>query len=133
MAKTKKETKLTAEEPVFGATFTFPPCNSRYAPGNAWNNVATGVNGTSGTITGLPSFTSKYVAGWGQVSGPTTITIQFSNDGFSSDIVDGNTVTTSGTQTTFGVYDLIPTGKTSARLKSSANVTATAQIAEITS
>lgn len=104
--------------------------NFDYTIGNAWNNTATGVNGTSTAHSTTP-ITDNYVQGWGTVSGPTTITFQFSNDDFAFDIVDGNSVTVPSAHPNFGLYDLVPIGKTSVRLKSSANVTATAQISPV--
>ena len=87
---------------------------------NAWNAVATGVNGVS---TALETIGRPHKSAFGNVSGITTITLQFSMDG--TTFYDGSSITTAGAADF--VFN-VTSGAAYIRLKSSANVTATASL-----
>ena len=88
--------------------------------GNAWNAVATGVNGVS---TALESVGRPHKSAFGNVSAATTVTLQFSMNG--TNFYDGPQVTT--VDAADFVFN-VTSGAAYIRLKSSANVTATATL-----
>lgn len=100
--------------------------NTRFVPpmgglqANAWDAATTGAGGTSSV---LDTWSSPFVSAFGNVSGATTITLQFSAD--NSNFYDGPTVSPSGA----GNFYLSATvGARYVRLKSSNSVTATATL-----
>jgi hypothetical protein len=97
----------------------------RHAPplgvhANAWSAAATGVNGTS---TAFDSWSLSTVSAFGNVSGATTVTLQYSADG--TNYYDGPTQVLAGAGDfridAFAACRYV-------RLKSSNNVTATGTI-----
>ena len=88
--------------------------------GNAWNAAATGAAGLSAPVHIGPY---KNISVFGNTSGASTITVQLSQDG-STFYDSGSTISANGN---FGANYTV--GAQHVRLKSSADVTATATIA----
>jgi uncharacterized protein YaiE (UPF0345 family) len=88
---------------------------------NAWSNATTGAGATSGA---LDTFNCPFVSAFGAVDGATTITLQYSQDG--THYYDGPSQTLTGA----GDFRIdVLCAARYVRLKSSANVTATATLA----
>lgn len=90
--------------------------------GNAWNNAATGAGGVSNAVDCQGSHT---VTAFGHVSGATTLTVQFSQNG--TTFYDTATTTAPVGAADFALS--FSTGARWVRVKSSGAVTATATIA----
>lgn len=90
--------------------------------GNGWANVATGAGGFSGSC---DLQWSPFVSVFGHVSGATTITVQVSQDG--TTWYDSQSTQVLAGAADFCIHATI--GARYVRLKSSANITATATLA----
>jgi hypothetical protein len=87
---------------------------------NAWSNASTGAGGTSAV---LDTYSSPFVSAFGNSSGAATFTLQYSQDG--TNFYDGPTQVLAGS----GNFRIDATcAARFVRLKSSADVTATATL-----